>query len=134
VKGALDWGPLSFYTAPVRHLLLVLLVAACGRETKSCSRADQCVLANGGTGVCEQGFCAFLDPSCASGLRWAADAEQRDECVPGPDAGIDALEIDAIDDAAGSDAIDAVEPADGVTDAPAVDAAVDATPIDAPTG
>jgi hypothetical protein len=83
----------------VRALLLVLALG-CVREQRPCGEDGECVQENGGQGQCVEGFCAFSDPSCATGLRWDYWAERPDRCVPRPDASPpDAGEADAPEDA-----------------------------------
>jgi len=73
--------------------LFVLLCAAAGCNSFpdgpfACARADQCVR-GGESGLCIDGYCAFVDPAC-EGFRFdeSAAPELAGQCVPGgSDAG-----------------------------------------------
>nr|MDQ3369962.1 hypothetical protein [Myxococcota bacterium] len=79
-------------------VLALALVTACGaREPYACTAADQCVQ-GGLLGICEQGSCAFADPSCDDGFRFesgtgdglagtCATMREPDAGVPDPPCG-----------------------------------------------
>jgi hypothetical protein len=70
----------------VRLWVLALLLAGCEVEGHfKCVRDEQCRLGEE-TGVCIERSCAFVDDTCASGLRYArsADPEIEGTCVPAP--------------------------------------------------
>src|SRR5688500_5522687 len=71
------WGVMVFAVASV----------ACGSERFTCSEDGECVL-GGEPGVCVAGNCAYVDPLCASGYRYAAGLGNAlaSECVEEGDA------------------------------------------------
>lgn len=86
----------------VMRLLLVTALASVGcikSAAFQCASASQCVR-DGVQGKCEMvGFCAFPDPSCASGDRYADYAGMySNQCVGGGgggDGGVDGKQVDA---------------------------------------
>jgi hypothetical protein len=79
-------------------LALVFSSTACLRSTAfHCDSNADC----GSGGTCSVGFCAFADPACASGTRFADSAgSYANQCVgdQGPDGGVDSGLIDAATD------------------------------------
>jgi hypothetical protein len=67
----------------MRWVWIFLCVASCGPvETAAfrCARDTQCTSANGQGACTDEGYCAFLDADCESGLRYA---EHSGEAVAG---------------------------------------------------
>jgi alpha-tubulin suppressor-like RCC1 family protein len=54
-------------------LLFALALGCSSRSPYPCSSSSDCV-SHGAAGVCEQGFCAFVDPACADGFRYEPNA------------------------------------------------------------
>ncbi len=58
----------------MRAVVCAFVLAACSTNSAyKCTASDQCV-SHGTAGTCEQSYCAFPDPSCASGLRFEPNA------------------------------------------------------------
>lgn len=65
-----------------RWLLIAALIAGCDGAAFLCHSADDCTL-GGEAGICFAGSCAYPDPSCTSGYRYAAGLRNgfAGECV-----------------------------------------------------
>jgi hypothetical protein len=66
-------------------LLAVALVGGCVDGVYHCASDTQCVNAEGDTGSCVTGYCAYADTTCGSGRRYGEGAgELAGQCTEGP--------------------------------------------------